>query len=1006
MRERFFHWLASSSARHPWWFILAAFLVFLGSAGATTMLVPKLTFMDLLPEDEPQVAEYVEILENFGNTEVVLVSLEGPDSAQLLEFAGKFEQRVLGLTTAEGEPFFQRVIYREDIEYMTDHALMLAEADDLDQILDHGLLDEPGLASVVGGYNRMFKAEYVDEDDGEEESLESQEAGAVRMIDSMWALPRALRWHLEHADAADCERRAEIEEAVQTFTVGEEHYFSDDKSMLLLMVHPTYSTDEWEYSLPGVQYLRDTLEELLLEYPAIAENYAGPWENTAMWEAFAPSAGDDQAALDSLRLQVPYSVPAIAPLDKLDAGTGMTGMQVIVDDETMTTYHDLGWNTVLAFVVVLALFIVTFRMWTSPLIAMIVLVMSITLALGINALVLGELTMMAMMFPIILLGLGVDYFVHILGEFTQRRGAGDDIETALQHTLKKTGRGILTGGLTTAIAFLALAFTTFKGFTDFGLSAGIGVLCTLLTSFLVLPASLVVIHRFRDRWSARRAEKKGTTSEPKKVIQFRFLALIGGASYRYWPVTLIVVAVLTVFLGKQAANVGYATNMFDVEAENLASIELNHVLEERFYLHPDSVVVSAKSLEEAWALTDGLDDLATINMVDSISYVLPPPDEQEERVERVEELKGRIEAWGEPPPFTVPEEEETEETSQQRVDAFLKALYQMDCNIITIKKSAYMAGQDRLYAKAGAMVKEGESCVKREPGKPRPEGGWPRVAASEDMKAIAAFAEAHPDQMPALFDQFQALFQPEMTRTYARMANPERLTLESIPQTIRDRYQSTDGSQFLVTAYPNGDIWEKDFQERIFSEVATVSDRVTGMPPLFVATIERGAAEGKTATLYALLAITILLLSDFWLLSGGKAGSGIASTVLALIPLIVGTIWTVGCMTLLDIDINIANVIAIPLILGIGIDNGVHVIHRYRLEGQGKIGTVLSTVGRSIMLTSLTTIAAFGTFAFGLYRGLSTMGVILGLGIAICFFMAAFLLPALFRPLEKLGVKL
>ncbi|MBT3223784.1 MAG: MMPL family transporter, partial [Proteobacteria bacterium] len=153
-------------------------------------------------------------------------------------------------------------------------------------------------------------------------------------------------------------------------------------------------------------------------------------------------------------------------------------------------------------------------------------------------------------------------------------------------------------------------------------------------------------------------------------------------------------------------------------------------------------------------------------------------------------------------------------------------------------------------------------------------------------------------------------------------------------------------------------------------------------------------------------AITVLLLADFWWLSGSKAGPGIASSALALVPLIIGTIWTVGCMTLLEIDINIANVIAIPLILGIGIDNGVHVIHRYRLEGEGQIETVLNTVGRSIMLTSLTTIAAFGTFAFGLYRGLSTMGVILGLGIAICFILSTILLPALFRPLEKMGLKL
>jgi predicted RND superfamily exporter protein len=1000
MRERFFDWLAGISVRRPWTVLGVALLVFLIGAGLASTLVPKLSWMDLLPQDEPKVQEFAEVLEEYGNSEIIMVSLEGPDPEELLSFAAKYEERLLAMRSAEGEQLISRVSYGEELGFMLDHGLMLAEADDLDQMLDNGLLDEPGLAAVVAGYNRMFKAEYVDEGD---ESPEAQEAGAVRAIDSMWALPQALRWFLEHPDASPEQARAEIEEAVQRFTIGEAHYFSDDRSLLMMMVLPIYSSEEWNLSLPAVQRARDMLEELLLEHPAIAENYAGPWEVTGIWESMAASAGDDQAKIDALRLQIPYKVPAIAPPDKLDSGTGMTGMQIVMDDEYATMFHDMGWNMLLAFAAVLALFVVTFRMWTSPVIAMVVLTMSITLALGVNALALGELTMIAMMSPIILMGIGVDFFVHILGEFTQRRGEGESIEDALRATLQKTGKGVLTGGLTTAMAFLALAFTSFRGFTDFGISAGIGVLCTLLTSLMVLPASLVLLHRRREK----RAQKRGTLIVAKpSAIQFRFLALTGGWAYRYWPVTLAVVAAATVLFAVKASEVRWTKDMLNVEAENLASLELAEVLEERFHLHPDSLVVSANGLEEAYALTDGLDDLGSIRMVDSISWLLPPAQQQAERAERVEELRDRVAAWGSPPPFTLPEGHEGEEDPAERVDAFLKALYQMDCNVITIRKSAYMAGQDRLYAKAGAIVEEGETCVKREEGKPRPPGGWPRIAASEDVKAIAAFAEAQPEAMPALLDAFQGIFQPALKATYQRMANPEPITLASLPEAVRQRYQSIDGESFLITAYPSGDVWNEDFQQRLFAEVEGVSDRVTGTPSLFVATIERGAREGKAATLYALIAIAVLLLLDFWGFRRGKLREGVISSVLALIPLGVGAIWTVGAMTLLDIELNMANVIAIPLILGIGIDDGVHVIHRYRIEGRGSIGTVLSTAGRAILLTSITTIAAFGTFAFGLYRGFVSMGIILGLGIAICFFLSAYLLPALFGALEKAGVEL
>ncbi len=1008
MRERFFDWLATGSARHPWRFLAAALLVFLIGAALSATIVPKLTWMDLLPQDEPKVQEFQEVLEEYGNSEIILASLEGPDPDELLEFAAEYEARLFELESAEGDKLIKRVSYGEDLAFMREHALMLAKPKDLDQILDNSLLDEPGLAAVVSGYNRMFRAEYVDEGD-DEQSPEAQEEGAVRAIDSMWALPSSLRWYLDNPDLDPAEAQAEIERAVQRFTLGEANYFSDDRSILLMMILPENSTDDWHLSLPAVQRARDIFEELLLDHPAIADNYAGPWAVTGIWESMAASAGDDQAKLDALRLQIPYKVPAIAPIDKLDSGTGLAGMHVLMDDEYATMFHDFGWNTLLAFVAVLALFVVTFRMWTSPIVAIVVLTMSITLALGVNALVLGELTMMAMMFPIILLGMGVDYFVHILGEFTQRRGAGESIESALRATLQKTGKGVLTGGLTTAMAFLALALTSFKGFTDFGISAGIGVLCTLLTSLMVLPAALVILHRRREK----RAAKKGKPVDAKQsVIQFRFLAVTGGWAHRYWPVTLAVVGAATVFFAIKAKDVGWTKDMFDVEAENLATIELSEVLEERFHLHPDSLVVSANSLEEAYTLTDGLNDLGTIRMVDSISHMLPPEGEQAERAERVEEIRDRIDAWDAPPRFTIAQDEVEDEDGEEiedsaaRVDAFLKALYQMDCNVITIRKSAYMAGQDRLYDKAGAIVKEGEICVKREAGKPRPPGGWPRVAASDDVKAIAAFAKEHPDTVSARLDAFQDIFQPTMKATYQAMANPEPITLETLPSSITERYQSLNGESFLITAYPNGDVWNQDFQKILFADVATVSPRVTGTPPLFVATIERGAEEGKAATLYCLIAILVLLMIDFWGFRRDKLREGVLSSVLAIIPLAVGAIWTVGAMTVLDIELNMVNVIAIPLILGIGIDNGVHVIHRYRIEGVGNIGTVLSTVGRAILLTSITTIAAFGTFAFGLYRGMVSMGIVLGLGIAICFFMSAYLLPALFGALEKAGVRL
>jgi len=996
MRERFFNWWASVSAQRPWTVLLVALVVFVVGAGLASTVTPKLTWMDLLPQDEPSVTEFERITKDFGSFEVILVSIEGPDPDELVAFAEEYAKRVMEIRDAEGTPLVKRATYSEDLDFFEHHGLMLVKAKELEQMLDSGLVDDPGLASVVESYNRMFQSEYVEEGD---ESLESKESDAVRSIDSMWFLPRTLRWFLEHRDLPEAELRDGIEEGARKFATGEERYFSDDRSMLLIMVQPAFASTEVEQGMVVAQVSRDIFEELLKDHPAIAKNYAGPWPVTSIWKALYPMVEDDQAAVDALRLEIPYEAPAVAPKDHLDAGTGMTGMHVVMNDEYMTMFHDMNWAVVAAFFLVLALFVAAFRMWTAPILAMVVLVMSITLAVGGVALTLGDLTMVAMMFPVILLGLGVDYFIHLLAEFTRLRHRGTSIEESVRLTLHNTGRGILTGALTTAVAFLALRLASFRGISDMGVSAGIGVLCTLATSFMVLPAILVLLNRRRERRLAKRGETESAIDEDpeKSFLDFEFLAVTGRWAYRFWPVTLVVVAVLTVFLGREAGQLTWAKDMLSIEAKHLASLELSNVLEKRFYIHPDTVVVSADGLEEAYRLTDELDDLSTIRMVDSISYLLPPPADQDERSGYVTEIRDRLEAWGEPEPF-----------DEASADRFLKGLYQMDCNVITMRKSAYMGGMDRLYAMADRLVPEGETCVRREPGQPRPPGGWPRIAASEDVKAIAAYFEAHRDEMPALLDRFQAAFQPKLHDTFLGMANPTRITLDSLSQSTRERYLSKDGSAYLITAYPRGNVWSEDFQNRLLPELASVSDRITGTPVLFVATVERGAREGKRATVYAFLAIVVLLLLDFWGFERGwtNFGKGVLSGVLTLIPLVVGTLWMVGCMTLLDIQLNMVNVIAVPLILGIGIDFGVHVVHRYRLEGPGRVDVVWRTVGRAILLTSLTTIAAFGSFATGWYQGLVTTGIILALGVAICFFLSVYLLPALLRVVELLGVRL
>jgi predicted RND superfamily exporter protein len=116
-----------------------------------------------------------------------------------------------------------------------------------------------------------------------------------------------------------------------------------------------------------------------------------------------------------------------------------------------------------------------------------------------------------------------------------------------------------------------------------------------------------------------------------------------------------------------------------------------------------------------------------------------------------------------------------------------------------------------------------------------------------------------------------------------------------------------------------------------------------------------------------------------------------------MMPLLAGFAWMIGIFVLLGKKFDVANVEAIPLILGIGVDDAVHMLHGVRRRGAAATPDILRHTGRALLLTSLTTGIAFGSIAFASHRGLAGMGLLLVLGVMCCFIASVALLPALVR---------
>jgi hypothetical protein len=127
-------------------------------------------------------------------------------------------------------------------------------------------------------------------------------------------------------------------------------------------------------------------------------------------------------------------------------------------------------------------------------------------------------------------------------------------------------------------------------------------------------------------------------------------------------------------------------------------------------------------------------------------------------------------------------------------------------------------------------------------------------------------------------------------------------------------------------------------------------------------------------------------------------------TLAVLAPLLLAAAVTGAIMVLAEIPFNFANVIALPLLLGIGVDNGIHLVHRGHVDMPGHGNLLHTTTTRAIAVSNLTTLCSFGTLSLSPHPGTASMGYVLTIGLALTLLFTLLLLPAMLRPEPEQGV--
>src|SRR5579872_992451 len=690
-----------------------------------------------------------------------------------------------------------------------------------------------------------------------------------------------------------------------------------------------------QFGLLGVQGGRITLDAMTLPMTLAADtveqvNAGKPasfsWKSLGQGK---PSTPDQllrfltiQAALDYSALEPGLRASnairqAASDLDfagKYQARLRLTGPVPLEDEEFATIKENAALNGTVTIAVVLFILWMALRWWRIIAAVFINLAVGLVITAAVGLLMVGTLNLMSIYFAVLFVGLGVDFGIQFSVRYRAERHDVDDLRVALVHAGQRAG-----APLPTAAGFLSFLPTVYKGVSELGLIAGVGMLIAFVTSVTLLPAML---SRFNP------------PGEPHQ-LGYHALAPVDSFLERHRVPILIATAIIVV-----AGLPLLHWLRFDFNPMNLRSSKVESVAT---YLdlksNPNSgandiqlLAASPAAAEQAATKLRALPEVARVTTL--ASFI---PDQQPEKLKLIAAAAKTLDPVLNPPTTAAPP---TDAQNVSMINSTVNALK-------TLAGDAKGPGADAAHRLAAAMT----ALAKADP--------------SVRQRAEVAFVQP----LHTALDELRGLFKAQA------------VTAESLPPELVHQWMTT-GGQTRVDIAPKGDTNSNAVLERFADTVQAAEPNASEGPisildarhTVLVAFGEAGAC--------ALISITIIL----WITL-----RRLGDVLLTLVPLLLAVVVTLELCVIVDLPLNFANIIALPLLLGVGVAFKIYYIMAWR---EGQTNLLQSVLTRAVTFSALTTATAFGSLWFSSHPGTSSMGKLLA--ISLMTTMAA---AALFQPI-------
>ena len=874
---------------------ISLILVALAGGLTATRLVIRNSTLDLIRKDSPVFKKYLAYMEEFDVRDEIVVVLKSDDLKASRAAANALAEK---LKTDKG---LDRVYYRHDFSPMADRLLLLADEEQLTGIrrqmeelaaLVKGNRQALNLNGILGEASAKFNDPYLRKSSNWQEFIPFIE----EFVRNLKRLAKDLDTPIEENNGP--KGLGELSEFESDLLKNEYLSLGEDGKTILMLLRPSKEEEKSDTPFTGViQRVRQTVKEFRPNYPHVS--------------------------------------------------IGVTGEPVLLDDELRQSEDDMKIATIITIVLIAILFFFSYGEFSRPMLALLALLMSIVVCLGLTTAFIGHLNIISQAFIVMILGLGIDFGIQFLGRYEEETSFGRSPAEAVENTMATTGKALLTGGGTTAAAFYAMCFNDFTGLTELGWIAGTGVLLALAASLSILPALLL----WRDR--------KGTV-RVGKMLKFGYGEALDRKLTFHPYLVLVGAALFSALAWQESKRVTFDYNLLHLQNPRMESVRLTRELLDTGKGSVIYGVAYSLTVEQADGLAAKMRELPTVSKVRTLGDLVPP--DQKKRmaeVSKISKVAGEI----------------TLGTGAEQAVDVAKARKDLEFLLESSQEGAKQAKQYiGLSGRARQAVETFEKLI-------------PPLE-----RAVAILDKLDPAEAKKRLERHQVKLVGSIAQNlgWLKTQRGDRpLTTEDLPPQLKERYLSKNG-KVLLEIEPSVDVWERKPNEEFVSQIQSLAPGATGTPVMNLEYIDLLKKSYVEAAFYAGGVVIVLIFLLF---------RRISDVLLTLLPLAIGILWMFGLLGLLKIQLNPANIVTLPMILGIGVAFGVYVVARYREEG--KVRIFESSTGKAVVLSALTTLFGFGSMLVGQYRGLVSLGLVMSLGVLSTLISAIVILPQILVLMER-----